>query len=193
MAWAVVPPDPVVLAGMLPLENIRGVDGVTTGPFRDLKRKSCVHANVQNGRFIVTQISFQVEHFFLKMFAELLRTVYSSPFDHVYHGVFNKERAFRKIQSFRNLISSKFPFEMSVRNYVHFFFLLDKTSILPKLHRFFPSTISCLSRLTLTACGMCLQQQQRCVCSNRFWPCTRRPLWTPSHITPSFVITFLST
>lgn len=40
MAWAVVPPDPVVLAGMLPLENIRGVDWVTTGPFRDLKRKS---------------------------------------------------------------------------------------------------------------------------------------------------------
>ena len=58
MAWAVVPPDPVVLAGMLPLENIRGVDGVTTGPFRDLKRKSCEHANVQNGRFIVTQKSF---------------------------------------------------------------------------------------------------------------------------------------
>jgi len=58
------------------------------------------------------------------LFSELLyRTVFSSPFHRVFFTKCSSKKDFptKKLSS-RNLIWSKFHFEMSVPNYVHFFF-----------------------------------------------------------------------
>ncbi len=186
MAWAVVPPDPVVLAGMLPLENIRGVDWVTTGPFQDLKRKSdeltyvvftkilsrltfllkdvCCLVNYFIGQFLV--------HHFIAFFSRNVRQ----------RKIFPQKSKVREILFGPNF-TSKWVFLITFTS-----FSLDKTSILPKLHRFFTSTISCLylfwlhgmyysSSVVYVAIGFGLAHV----------------LCGPSHITLSFAITFLCT